>query len=475
MRWILSLGLCLMLGLAACGPRETAAPAELLDRGVRLQIQGDNEGALACYHRAATLAGDGDLALQALAHLRMAVLYTNSYVTSGEDIDKYRTALRLYTRLADTTQMVTCLRAMGMQLAQSDADSATHYLSRAVALLSERADTVGQSECLEALARTQYAAGNYRLALQMSQMSIAACHPAPEAAYCDAAMALARLGKPDSAQLMLSKATTVVPSLANQVLRQVARREIALARGDYKQAHLLGQQVNAVNDSVRALHARQRLAAVERRLDHQQEQARLDRAHRHNAILWAVVALLALALAAAVAFYVWLRRKQEQDHMELMERLQIEGGRTAGQVLDNVAGDQQLQDILSRQIENIRSLIDLSYKYSERPGQFMTKFRERIEQGRLPDGFWGNLRYYVDSKYDNIITRLEQQHPSLTTDELYIMGLLCCGFTYADIAVCMGYSNINYVNTKKSRMAKKMGLHEPLSQYLRRATDQDAE
>ena len=158
-----------------------------------------------------------------------------------------------------------------------------------------------------------------------------------------------------------------------------------------------------------------------------------------------------------------------------MERLQIEGGRTAGQVLDNVAGDQQLQDILSRQIENIRSLIDLSYKYSERPGQFMTKFRERIEQGRLPDGFWGNLRYYVDSKYDNIITRLEQQHPSLTTDELYIMGLLCCGFTYADIAVCMGYSNINYVNTKKSRMAKKMGLHEPLSQYLRRATGQDAE
>ena len=189
MRWILSLGLCLMLGLAACGPRETAAPAELLDRGVRLQIQGDNEGALACYHRAATLAGDGDLALQALAYLRMAVLYTNSYVASGEDIDKYRTALRLYTRLADTTQMVTCLRAMGMQLAQSDADSATHYLSRAVALLSERADTVGQSECLEALARTQYAAGNYRLALQMSQMSIAACHPAPEAAYCDAAMA----------------------------------------------------------------------------------------------------------------------------------------------------------------------------------------------------------------------------------------------------------------------------------------------
>ena len=144
----------------------------------------------------------------------------------------------------------------------------------------------------------------------------------------------------------------------------------------------------------------------------------------------------------------------------------MEGATKADTVLDAVSDESQLKVILSRQIENIRSLIDLSYKFSERPERFMEQFKTRIEQGRLPDGFWGNLRYFVDAQYNNVITRLQRQHPSLTDDELYIIGLLCCGFTYADITVCMGYTNINYVNTKKSRIAKKMGLNEPLSQFL---------
>ena len=452
--------------MAGCSRPASDTAAALIDQGVKLELQGRGVEAMECYHQAATLADSTDFSTKARANLHMAVLYTNSYAANNEDIDKYRIALACYERLADTTQIINCLRNIGAQYRKSNVDSASHYLSRAVHLLAGRGDTVGQSEALEGLARAHYVDGNYRLAQQMALMSIHTCTPAPEAAYCDAAMALARMGKADSAQWMLNQAATVVPSLANEALRLVAEREIALSRGDYKQVHLLGERVAALNDSVTNARLRQQLVETERRLDRNREQLRLAQAERRNTLLWMVIGLLLLLLAAAVAYYLRRRRQVMEERMELMERLQLEGATKADTVLDAVSDESQLKVILSRQIENIRSLIDLSYKFSERPERFMEQFKTRIEQGRLPDGFWGNLRYFVDAQYNNVITRLQRQHPSLTDDELYIIGLLCCGFTYADITVCMGYTNINYVNTKKSRIAKKMGLNEPLSQFL---------
>ena len=52
--------------------------------------------------------------------------------------------------------------------------------------------------------------------------------------------------------------------------------------------------------------------------------------------------------------------------------------------------------------------------------------------------------------------------------KLYLIGLMCCGFSYTEIAICMGYSNVCSANTKRARITRKLGLAEPLKDYIDR-------
>lgn len=461
-----------MAVLAACGGGDDDAQA-LMEQGRRLELQGHDGAALACYRRAMSAADSSDHALLAQAHMRVALLYSNTTTEGHNDIDNYRLALAHYRLAADSAGVLKSLRYMGSQYRRTDCDSARQVLNQAMQLAHELEDSHAWLYCVDALARTCYLDSDYTAARDLALRCIAdTTERTPEATYYIAAMSLAQLGKADSAQILVNAASSTVPSLSNRVLRMVAEREVALARGDYRTAHLLGEQATHINDSISHSNASEQLRQAEQRLQQQEQQLQRAEQSRERILLWAIIGVLALALAFAAYVIVSRRQRAQEEQLELIERLQLEHTREKEQLQAQLLsgtreGDEQLQEILSKQIENIRSLIDLSYKNTARPEKFLERFQDKIKQSRLPDGFWGNLRYYVDARYNGIISRLEREHPNLSDDDLYIIGLLCCGFTYADITVCMGYANINYVNTKKSRIAKKMGIDQPLSDYLR--------
>lgn len=199
-----------------------------------------------------------------------------------------------------------------------------------------------------------------------------------------------------------------------------------------------------------------------------QEMIRLKSIQDKEARNSKLVNVIALLLLVALLFKLIRMRLQAKQNLEHIKQLQLENNEAKVELLSRLEKETKLKGVLSAQIENIRELIDMSYRYNGAPATFMKRFQDKVKRTKLPDDFWKDLRFFVDNNYNNIITRLEQLHPSLSEDELYLIGLMCCGFSYTEIAICMGYSNVCSANTKRARITRKLGLEEPLKDYIER-------
>lgn len=197
-----------------------------------------------------------------------------------------------------------------------------------------------------------------------------------------------------------------------------------------------------------------------------QEMIRLKSIQDKEARNSKLVNVIALLLLVALLFKLIRMRLQAKQNLEHIKQLQLENNEAKVELLSRLEKETKLKGVLSAQIENIRELIDMSYRYNGAPATFMKRFQEKVKRTKLPDDFWKDLRFFIDNNYNNVITRLEQLHPSLSEDELYLIGLMCCGFSYTEIAICMGYSNVCSANTKRARITRKLGLAEPLKDYI---------
>ena len=102
--------------------------------------------------------------------------------------------------------------------------------------------------------------------------------------------------------------------------------------------------------------------------------------------------------------------------------------------------------------ENKRSISQLAYQ-----------IKESIVDV-ADDDFWNELRTYLDNEHNNVISKIAD-YPNLTKHELKFIELCCCGFSYLEMAIILDYSP-RYVINKRNLIAKKMGLHMPLLDYL---------
>ena len=86
---------------------------------------------------------------------------------------------------------------------------------------------------------------------------------------------------------------------------------------------------------------------------------------------------------------------------------------------------------------------------------------------RIEDGdFWLNMQNLADATFGKDLKNLEEKFPRLSKDDLYIIALKYLGFSYITIAVCMGYKDKSYVNKKKDRIPKKIGLDMTFDEFL---------
>lgn len=430
----------------------------LLFKGAVLYEMGEKEEALRFYKQAESVADTSNYDFIGYVNLRMAEVYTYSYIQNQEHIPKFRKALSNYKKSGNTKYQLSCLSGLSSCFRVHNMDSAYYYMDVMANLARTVGDSVKLYMALATKARAYESENKDREAIAIGRPVSRFQEKIPLVANVDYDLcrAYAKIGNLDSALYFFRKLPTENLSDRERVFRLVAETQIALAQKDYKKAYQCKDYSSKLADSIIDRARQMELFETEKRFDRQQLLLQTVSLKKEKTVAYFIVAVIAIILL--LGWICWLKRKAKlREQQLLIEQLQTVVSTSRNIINDKSQDAMMLQGILLQVIDNIRYFIDLSYRYNQQPGIFFNKFKERIKKTRLPDDFWKDFQYFVNSKYGNILSRLKERCPDLSDDELHIVGLMCCGYSYIEIAICMGYTNPNYVSTKKLRISKKIG------------------
>ena len=444
----------------------------LLFKGAVLYEMGEKEEALRFYKQAETVADTSNYDFIGYVNLRMAEVYTSSYIQNLENISKFKKSLFYYEKSGNTKYQLSCLAGLSSIYRVVNMDSAYYYMDVMANLARMIGDSVKLYSALATKTRAFESENKNREAIAIGRPASRFQEKIPLVANVDYDLckAYAKIGNLDSSLYFFRKLPTENLSDRERLFRLMAETEIALAQNDYKSAFYYNDHSSKLADTIIENARQVELFETEKRFDRQQLLLQNVSLKKEKTFAYFIAAVIAIILL--LGWIYWLKRKAKlREQQLLIEQLQTVVSTSQNIINDKSHDAMMLQGILSQVIDNIRYFIDLSYRYNQQPGIFFNKFKERIQKTRLPDDFWKDFQYFVNSKYGNILSRLKERCPDLSDDELHIVGLMCCGYSYIEIAICMGYTNPNYVSTKKLRISKKLGISEPLKEFIAHFVD----
>lgn len=121
-----------------------------------------------------------------------------------------------------------------------------------------------------------------------------------------------------------------------------------------------------------------------------------------------------------------------------------------------------IEHLTRNMVEFIQTTIDSTEH--DAPSITRRRIKESIGIIATNDEFWQQLRTFLDKNHNNIITELSR-NPRINNTDIRFIELVCCGFSYVEIAITLGYSP-NYVSNKRIKIQKKLGIKKQLNEYL---------
>jgi hypothetical protein len=435
----------------------------LIYKGAALNDMGDFLGAMHSYKAAEANADSTDYENKGQVNLRMAELYKDMEFDNNISLEKYKKSLLNFEKSGNKKYQQKCLNTIGCIYRAYPIDSAYKYLFHALKLSKELGDSSAIYMNISSLARAYWADSMYEKCKDYAVFAIknGKQYMTDQDCYYDAAYSYAKLGKIDSAEYYFNQ-IKVGKTIEDIVSCEYTLMQILRAKGDYKSAleHYLKSESMLNSFTHNTVHSQ--LLFFERQYDNQKNELEKAKSSKEKVLIIASSIILLL-----IAWIIIVRKRaQMRNYQELITRLQEEKSESKISLLQNIDKESKLQSILQNQIVNIRDLIDLSFRYESKPSVFIKLFHEKMKYTKLPDSFWLDLRHYVNLCHNNVLTEIHGRFPSLNDDEMNLISLLCCDFSYIEITICMGYTNAHYVSNKKARIARKMGLSVSLKEYL---------
>ena len=285
-----------------------------------------------------------------------------------------------------------------------------------------------------------------------------------------AAYTLAKLNKADSARYYLAQVEKDRLSDGLRILYNFCYAELARIGGDFKQFEHYFRRADDIGDSLLSNTLQLRLRDVEAKYDNEVLKNKSIR-YRYNWIvsLIAAVLLAGLLLAVTVAMRRKLARRQQllRQSEDAIERLREDQARLTEQLSAHQAMSAELKQTIWSQVEVYSQLMEKHITtLAGSPKRFSDEFERSYRKNRPDNSFWKAFRSYANVKYNDIITRSLEEHPSLGDTDLNFLSLYCCGFPTSVIMACMGYNDAHSVYNKKRRVAEALGLKGKLDDYI---------
>lgn len=438
--------------------------------GLHQEIHDQPEEAMSLYKQAEATVDTTDYRNLAQINYRIGQLMSNFNAQNHEDLRRYEKALHYYGLVGDTLQLVYSLLGTGALQRDMGIDSARQNLELAYKLSRQRGDSANCARSLEYLARGFLKDSIHETA---KELAVYCVQHYPTARYTvdamlDAACAYALMGRNDSAQYYLDIASQHDDNEQRASMRLFCQKTMAKNRHDIVDYIAYNEQREQLHDSLRSNEVITHLLAIDQQGDesHGQQLVHREQSRQTQLLLMIVLGLLFMV---AVGYLNYRRNRCQFDGLrtqierlkdeQAQQTLSFEQGRLADAHLN-----QRLAELLTVYSGMCDRLINMSNEYPEKAfyKQFMKEVESFTERGELLN----ELQRYIDDNNDQAMTQFLEQHPDLDEKERGMIILTALGMRSSSIAVCLGLKSDSVVRSLRHRLAKRLDLDIPLTDYL---------
>ena len=211
---------------------------------------------------------------------------------------------------------------------------------------------------------------------------------------------------------------------------------------------------------------------------------------RQNGLLDKVKLILFVILLVTIFLLIWFsyynhRTRQRvkkmlndfkdekvNEHQELLRRIEAyeeQIRRNTEKIEENKIRLRQIENLkvsLNRHILNMKKLIKIANSKSDKPEYIKKESLGKMLSGSIEtEEFWAEIELFVNENYHGFASCMREQYRELDEQEIRFLNLMCCDFTYGEIALIMGYSK-NFISVKRSRIINKLGITVPFDKFV---------
>jgi hypothetical protein len=437
----------------------------MIYKGAVMSELGDAKEAMKWYKRAELNAAKDDYYNLGYSKMRIAELYQNHFVADTTAISKYKEAIHYFRKLNNVEYQLKCLGEIGGIYREHNNDSAYNYIKMTISLSKKHDNKYYYYSSYAVLA------GYYYYKKQFVKAKNAAVYAIKNgkdyidmtASYYYASDSYAIIGKIDSAEYYLRMFPRRIKAV-EQIEYYDALGDIEKLKGNYPQYVKYSKLSNDIADTLLVHTQQAQLHDIEQKYDNQGLMLKNEQMRANNNRLGLIAAAAVILVLITLIIIMWYRRKAKDDATRI-EVMKLQLDNAIQEMAMQQKKDRVLQDTIDGNIMIIKQLAINSYEWEYDSSRFMNKFRESISINKST-GFWGNLYYYVNAKYDNVLDNAKAKYPCLTERDIDVLCLLCCRLPARVIMLCMGYNNAGNVSNVKGIIAKRMGIPS-LDDYIK--------
>ena len=447
---------------AHSGEREKLTRAYIY-KGAVMDELGYPDSAMFYYKHAEATADEKDYVNLGQINTRIADLYRRYYGDKEICFEKYGNALKYYKFLGDKPKQQICLFNLAGCVGITGRGNAEDYLEQALELAVELNDSLSIVKCYELWSRQLLMEDSTRS--EAKRIAMKCLKNYPKYVNIDIIIDLATIyamdNMSDSAKHYLNIAEKhsadghigQIQSRKNSILAMIAKSQKNPVQNNY-----YSSESQRVSDSIVNNQHRYMIQHIEN--VNNEIQGNVAR-HRISKLQW-MVTILAIVFLATLVMLAVLHHIKIARTKAIMEEIKPTSFNTHGDLLNILeAKDCAIGELVHNLVRFMQTSIDASEKDS--PSIIRRRIKDTISD-IANDDFWNALRNHLDRNYHNMVTNLAQ-NPKLKEKDLRFIELMCCGFSYVEIAITLDYSP-NYVSQKRDIIAKKLGLTVPLQEYL---------
>ena len=478
------------------GPEELLARA-LVMQGAVLSERGDAEGAMLAYKEAEPLVERmGNMEQLGLLHTRIASLYRSSFVNEQAAILRYRKALECFEKAELPERIMSAHLSLSRILMIDSVDKAIPHLEKALSMAEQYDNRLCGLSAFDLLCYVYEPDDDARKILDLikrafSQYGEIPQNIAEESLYNDFQYLTTKcyvdLKMADSARFYCESIKAY--SQADSLLIYSLFKEIAELENNSDDILINQSHAHRIELSILEEGYESQLRDSELRYDHSRLEAELYRRDRSILLLTVIFLLAAAAVTAVIVLLRTMLRRQRAEARRFKALADIRGKELDRQTAESnslreekiheeearksmeqmfrryTAANSGLMRFYNLTYSSMRKIIDIYDIHQSNPAHLLDRSVDVARDFIRGINTYGDASTLMDTVYPGFLSGLFSEYPGLSKDERYLIILTCLGYPASTLCTILDISETN-LSTRKTRLARKMGLDGSLAKYL---------